>query len=263
MKTPVLLASLLAFSLTGFAGGYTPNPFAKEKAKKESAGFWHHTGEFQLAPSADYMLYRKGTDYEASEPYEFRMPFIGFDIGGQYMYRPVEVFAISAGLGFRMQGSYYRHTTTFFGDKYVDETIAAHTGYLNLPVELHLFKRMSHSTFEFATGPRFNFPLFRKSTYSTFNSDGEKVMSGKNTQKLDADDMRDLSSLGWSLTMGGEIHLFNHGDLFIGPQINFQNLVYFNNDARSSVKQYGDYIDCSLGLKLGFRFHCETTAGYK
>ena len=64
------------------------------------------------------------------------------------MYRPVEVFAVSAGLGFRMQGSYYRHTVTIFDKKHVDYTIAGHTGYLQVPIEFHLFKQMPNSTFE-------------------------------------------------------------------------------------------------------------------
>ncbi len=256
MKIPLTLMMVLAIITSSYAGGY--NPFklpGKDSEKKEAGKFWQHTGEFHVTPSADYFIYKKGSDYQLSDPYEFTAPFIGFDIGGQYMYRPVEVFAVSAGLGFRMQGSYYRHTTTFLGSKFVDATIAAHTGVLTVPIELHLFKRMNKCTFEFATGPQFNFQLFRKSTYTAFNSDGKKIDSGKDTQKLEADDIRRSAALGWNILLGAEINLFEHGDLFVGPQINFLNIAYFNKDLQKNSAKYGDDVLCSLGLKLGFRFH--------
>ncbi|HLP49594.1 MAG TPA: outer membrane beta-barrel protein [Chitinophagales bacterium] len=263
MKPYFITFCFLAVFTSSFAGVKPLFRTADEKDKKAEAGFWHHTGEFHIAPSADYYIYGKGKLFENPEPYEFQMPFIGFDIGGQYMYRPVEVFAISAGLGFRMQGSFYRHTTTpFLGDKYVDQRILSHTGFLNVPVEFHLFKRMNKCTFEFATGPRFNFPVLRTFNASTYAWDGEKVSTVKDKDNYTTTQMKDLASLGWNLLFGAEVHLFDHGDLFIGPQINFTNLVYFDKEVREGVRDYGNNFNCSLGLKLGFRFHCETTAGY-
>lgn len=264
MKTPVLLASLLALCLTGFAGGYTPNPFAKEKEKKDGAGFWHHTGEFHLAPSADYFISAKGTDYKIDKPYEFQLPFIGFDIGGQYMYRPVEVFAISAGLGFRMHGNFYRHTTTtFLGEKYVDTRSYGHRGFVNVPIEFHLFKRLNHCTFEFATGPRFNFQLFQTYREDSYTPDGEKTLTNKDKIKYDSKDVLNNAMFGWNILLGAELHLFDNADMFVGPQINFMNLAFFDKEINDARKRLGTDYGCSLGLKLGFRFHCETTTGYK
>lgn len=262
MKTPTLVASLLALSITCIAGNFTSKPIPEEKNKKESAGFWHHTGEFHLAPSADYYIYKQGSFLQNPKPYEFHLPLLGFDIGGQYMYRPAEVFAISAGFGFRMQGRYGRYSEYYLGEKYVNERSIQYWGSLNIPVELHLFKRMKKCTFEFATGPRFNLPVVDIRETDMYNPDGEKTGMNKLSDTSTPEEMREYSSLGWTLSMGGEIHLFNYGDLFIGPQIGFSNLVSFNERMRDADKLYGKQFNCSLGLKVGFRFHCETTPGY-
>ena len=173
------------------------------------------------------------------------------------MYRPVEVFAVSAGLGFRMQGSYYRHTVTIFDKKHVDYAIAGHTGYLQVPIEFHLFKQMPNSTFEFATGPQFNFPVFQNFNESTYNLDGEKLTSYKNDVKYTSKQMGDYAVLGWNILLGAEVNLADHADLFIGPQINFLSIASFDKDINEIWRNNGRFYDCSLGLKLGFRFHCE------
>ncbi len=247
MKNAIFILSFLALSLFSFAA----------KEKPAAGSFAHHCGEFHITPSADYYIYSKGKNYEAPEPYEFQMPFIGFDLGGQYMYRPVEVFAVSAGLGFRMQGSYYRHTVTIFDKKHVDYTSISHTGYLQMPIEFHLFKQMPNSTFEFATGPQFNFPVLRNSTSSSYNLNGDKLTTDKSKDKFTTKQMGDNAVLGWNILLGAEVNLADHADLFIGPQINFLNIAYFDKDINESRRDNGSNFDCSLGLKLGFRFHCE------
>ena len=85
MKNAIFILSFLALSLFSFA--------ADEKPAK--ASFAHHWGEVHITPSADDYFYVQGTDYDKPEPYEYRLPFIGFDLGGEYGYRPVEVFGIS------------------------------------------------------------------------------------------------------------------------------------------------------------------------
>jgi|ERR1043165_9210902 hypothetical protein len=265
MKNHLLALVCLFISTSTFAGSNSPFAVVKDnKDNKDKTGFWHHCGEFHLTPSADYYIYRKGTVYEAPEPYQYQMPFIGFDMGGQYMYRPVEVFAISAGLGFRMQGNFTRHTTTpFLQSKYVDYRSMGHMGVLQVPIEFHLFKRLPHCTFEFATGPQFNFPVFATNTTTTYMPDGDKISTDKDKTNFDTDVMRENAMLGWNILMGGEIHLCDKSDLFIGPQINFLNIAYFDKDITSNRRKYGSDTDISLGLKLGFRFHCENTMGYE
>ncbi|MBP6732394.1 MAG: outer membrane beta-barrel protein [Chitinophagales bacterium] len=251
------LLFLCILSIVNFAAAQSTESSTAVKANKSKDGFWHHSGEIAITPSADYFIYGKGKDFEKSEPYEFQLPFIGFNISGQYMYRPVEVFAVSAGLGFRMQGNFYRQTDYFFGKKYVSIRSNGHTGYLSVPLEFHLFKKLPGCTFEFATGPQFNFPVNTRSGVATFDADGDKINSGKDKDNFTTTQMREGASLGWNLLLGGEVHLAKHADLFIGPQINFVNLAFFDKDRQEARTDFGDNFDCSLGLKLGFRIHCE------
>lgn len=255
MKTTLLTVALACLGLLSKAQTTTTNT---GPAKASSGGtFWHHSGEITVTPSTDYFIYAKGKDYEAAKPYEYSVPFIGFNISGQYMYRPVEVFAISAGLGFRMQGYGRRHTNYFLGNKYVDNLAFSHYGYLQVPIEFHLFKKMPHCTFEFATGPQFNFPVILKSTSTSYNADGDKISTTKSTYKFSTGEMKQSAALGWNIILGAEIHLASHADMFVGPQINFLDIAYFKKDINSDRRDFGTNYSCSLGLKLGFRIHCE------
>jgi len=69
--------------------------------------------------------------------------------------------------------------------------------------------------------------------------------------------MGDNAMLGWNLLLGAEVNLADHADLFIGPQINFLNIASFKKSVNEDRMESGDNYYCSLGLKLGFRFHCE------
>ena len=190
--------------------------------------------------------------------YDYKLPFLGFDLGGQYMYRPVELFGVSAGLGFRMQGNYYRHTTySLLGEKYVNLRSIGHTGFLQVPIEFHLFKKMEHSTFEFATGPQFNFPVFNMYSSNLHNSSGDKISSSKGKTNYSTKQMGDDAMFGWNILLGAELNLCDHADLFVGPQINFLNIASFKKDENKASMDSGRPYDCSLGLKLGFRFHCK------
>lgn len=254
MKKVFFIINFLALSLVVFSK--TPALSIAKEAPK--GGFAHHFGEFHITPSADYFFFVQGKENQVNEPYEFKLPFIGFDMGVEYGYRPVEVFGVSAGLGFRMQGNYYRQTAyTLLGEKYVNLRSSGHTGFLQLPIAFHLYKQMSNSTFEFATGPQFNFPVFQTNMWTTFNSDGEKVTSDKDKDKFTTKYMGENASLGWNILLGAELELADHADMFIGPQINFLNIAYFKKDFNESRRDYGGQFDCSLGIKLGFRFHCE------
>jgi len=256
MKNPFLTLSFLAVSIVCFGGNN--NPLLPAKKDAAAGAFAHHFGEVHITPSADYFFFRQGKLMQVDEPYEFKLPFIGFDLGGEYGYRPVEVFGVSAGLGFRMQGNYYRRTSyDLFGDKYVSLRSSGHTGFLQVPIAFHLYKDMGNSTFEFATGPQFNFPVMRTLMWTSFNSEGEKITSGKEKDKFTTREIRENASLGWNILLGAELNLADHVDMFVGPQINFLNIAYFDKDINESRRDYGADFDCSLGIKLGFRIHCE------
>ncbi len=258
MRNPFITLSFVLLSLVCFGNKNAALSLAKEPPAKGT--FAHHFGEFHVTPSADYFFYVPGKTYEDPEPYEFQMPFIGFDMGGEYGYRPCELFAVSAGLAFRMQGYFYRHTNYFLGNKYVDYRSMGHIAYLQVPIMFHLFKQMQNSTFEFATGPQFNFPVLQTNTTVVYNPDGEKVSTDKDKIKRDAKFMRDYAMLGWTILLGAQLNLCAHADMFIGPQINFLNIAYFRKEVNEGRRDdgYPNY-GASLGLKLGFRFHCEDT----
>ena len=157
-----------------------------------------------------------------------------------------------------MQGNYYRRTAyTLLGEKYVNLRQIGHTGFLQVPIAFHLYKNMGNSTFEFATGPQFNFPVLQTTMWTTFNSDGEKTSSGKDKDKFTTSYMGDNASLGWNILLGAELNVANHFDMFVGPQINFLNIAFFDKDRNRSGREIGRDFDCSLGIKLGFRLHCE------
>ncbi len=80
MKNPFLTLAFLALSSICFAS--TNNPLFPAKKDAAAGTFAHHCGEFHITPSADYYFYAKGKNYEMPDPYQYRVPFIGFDIGG-------------------------------------------------------------------------------------------------------------------------------------------------------------------------------------
>ena len=248
-------SSVLMFMLSGLI---SISLSAKEDATKtkSKSSFAQHNFEFQVTPSADYHIWQEGNVVK-DKPYEYTYPFIGFGFGAQYLYRPVEVFGISTGIAVKMQGSYIRERfyPPLNGPSYIRTRVNQHIGYISVPIYFHLYKPMKDCTFEFAIGPDFNFPTFSRSSTTLFDSDGEKVSTTKDHEKADTDEMREIASFGLSMFLGGELNLCEHANLFIGPQIQFLNLAYFNKDVMDANKISGNFIDASLGLKLGFRFH--------
>lgn len=235
-------------------GGLSVSLYAedKDKPKKETA-FTQHSAEVHVTPAVDYFIFSENEGSFPDDPYDQQYPFIGFGFGAQYIYRPVEVFGISTGIDFKMQGRFSR--TKYPMSNVISSREHWHDGIMTVPVYFHLYKKMTACTFEFATGPEFNFPLFRRSTVITYLPNGDEFSTQKETDKVDTDDMRENASLGISIFLGGELNLCEHANLFLGPQIRFLDLVYFDKDINEARKDSWAYYPISLGLKMGFRFH--------
>lgn len=243
----VTLLFLMAISVSLFA-----EDKSKDKPKKDEA-FVQHSAEVHVTPATDYFIFSENEGQFPSDPYDQQYPFIGFGFGAQYIYRPVEVFGISTGIDFKMQGSFNR--TKYPMSNVISSRNHRHDGIMTVPLYFHLYKRMTACTFEFATGPEFNFPLFTRTTTITYGLNGDELDKTKNTEKVDMDVMRENASLGLSIFLGGELNLCEHANLFLGPQIRFLNLVYFDKDINEARKDTWAYYPISLGLKMGFRFH--------
>lgn len=244
---------LLFFTITALLTNAQTGTEKKQEKPKRS--FAEHSFEFQVTPSADYHIWHEGSAF-VDKPYEYSYPFVGFGFGAQYLYRPVEVFGISTGLAVKMQGGFTRvRTYPLLGESYISSRSNHHLGYITVPIYFHLYKAMKDCTFEFAIGPDFNFPTFSRGSTTIYNSAGDKVSTSSSSDKWTASEMREGASFGLSLFLGGQLYLCEHANLFVGPQIQFLNLVYFDKDLNESVRKDGDFINSSLGLKLGFRFH--------
>ncbi len=217
--------------------------------------FAKHNIEVQVTPSSDYFIYQKGNQLE-DEPYKSRYPFVGFGFGANYIFRPVKVVGVSTGLNFKMQGEFYRYRHyPFLQSSYIRYKGNQHIMYINIPIYLHLYKEMTNSTFEFAVGPDFNIPIFYRSVVTEFNANGDEISTSKESEKLTKEARKSLAAFGLSIFLGGEVHLFDQGNLFIGPQIQFLNLVSFDKDTRDYEKTVRKDFFVSLGIKFGFRFH--------
>ena len=228
---------------------------AFSRTSAPASTFAVHNFELQVTPSADYFIYQKG-DVLQDEPYKFKYPFAGFGFGVNYIFRPIKVVGVSTGLNFKMQGIFDRERFyPFQQPSYVSYKGSQHVMYINIPVYLHLYKEMTNSTFEFAIGPEFNIPFFTRSAGKFFNATGTEISSSKGSDILSTSQMKDGAVFGLSVFFGGEVRLFDHGNLFIGPQIQFLNLVSFDEDVRDLEKTDRKNYLVSLGVKLGFRFH--------
>ena len=250
MKTHPILLLLLVFGihLHSFAGG---------KETQKDFGFAKHSAEISVTPNAGYYIYSKPKQGVAlDEPYENNYPFLGFTFGLQYMFRPVHVFAVSAGLNFHMQG-YYRHIMDYviIGQPNLNARQLGYEGFVMLPISFHLFKQMRNSTFEFAIGPDFYFPVFFHSNTSVFNFDGEKVNTVTYMNMYNTSLTRETTSLGLSIFLGAQLYPTPKADLSIGPQISFVNLVHFDGTIQENRLNSGGTYKINLGLKLGFRLH--------
>lgn len=247
-KILILFFGVVALSSIAFSKTTAPASKASE--------FTKHSYEFQVTPSADYLIYRQGSSAFAhqEEPYKTRYPFIGFGFGVNYIFRPIKVVGVSAGFNIKMQGSYSR-VTSYAPMTYISSRGNAHVGFISIPIQAHLYKEMSDCTFEFAIGPEFNIPIFDRRAYALYSPNGEKVASDKDSDKYNSDQIRYGASFGLSFLLGGEMHLCEHANLFVGPQFQFLNLVRFDKDRADAEKAGGRFYDVSLGVKLGFRFH--------
>lgn len=228
---------------------------AKDNKEKKSNSFAKHSAEIQLTPSVDYVLYQKG-DFNITEPYKGRLPFVGFSFGAQYIFRPISVLGISTGVQFRMHGSYSRERVfPYNGNPYIAQRGNAHLNYVSIPLHIHLYKRMKNCTFEFAIGSDFNIPMFTRYVTTIFDPQGKVLVSSKGLSGYSKENMKNYAAFGLSVFMGGVFALGNHGDLFLGPHIQFIDLARFNSDTRKLESIEGRFYNTGLGLKLGFRMH--------
>ncbi len=244
-------ATLLFLLLTGLSVALMAEE-KTDKPKKDDS-FVKHNAEIHVTPTTDFFIFSERDAAIPGDPYDQQYPFIGFGFGAQYIYRPVEVFGISTGIDFKMQGGFSR--VKMYNPSYIASRSHRHNGIMTVPLYFHLYKRMTACTFEFATGPEFNFPLFTRSTVITYKQNGDVNTKEKETNKNTTDQMRDGASLGLSIFLGGELNLCEHANLFLGPQIRFLDLVYFKGSRNTARLNNGAYYPISLGLKLGFRFH--------
>jgi hypothetical protein len=246
MKTHPILLLLLVFGihLHSFAGG---------KETQKDFGFAKNSAEISVTPNVSYLIYKKGRYVPFDKPYQSRYPFIGASFGAHYLYRPIQLVAVSTGIDLQLQGLYFDESGPSRVGAITRRTIN-HNGYLMIPFYLHLFKRMPNSTFEFAVGPEFYFRIFWRESQSSFYADGNRINSSVFMQR-DGYQIRDDAALGLSVFLGAQLYLCKQADLFIGPQISILNLIYFGKMNRESFALYGGYYGTTLGLKLGFRLH--------
>lgn len=256
MKKILLPLLMIAFVFANAQDTKTADS-KNEKSEKGKRKFHVHSFEFTMAPSTDYFIYSKGKiNNISSEPYDNRMPFVGFNIGGQYIFRPLHVVSVSAGLNYRMQG-YFNQTKTapLGGDLYISSRNYGHTAFMTIPVYAHLYKRMKKCSFEFATGPEFYIPLYSTSFAKTYDALGDETSSSSGINKLSMSNMKQNASFGWSIYLGGELEISETADMFVGPQILFLDLARLNKDNQLFRTDNGGYYNVSLGLKLGFRIY--------
>lgn len=231
--------------------------FADDDKEKKKIGFAVHNAEVQVTAHADYFFYVKGKDAPAiDKPYDGRYPFIGLNFGVQYLFRPIYLLAVSAGINFHMQGAFSRNMQ-YFPKEYVASRSNYHLASLMIPLYLHLYKRMPHSTFEFAAGPDFYLPVFQRWATSNYSVNGDKTASDSDIDRFTMRQIRNGAVLGLSIFLGAQLRLCASSDLFIGPQIAFANLAFFDLDTQKPRLNYGSFYDVYLGIKLGFRFHCK------
>lgn len=242
MKTnPILLLLLvLGIYLHSFAGG---------KETQKDFGFAKHSAEIAVTPNVSYLFYNN-----SSFSYSSYRPFVGVAVGGQYVYRPISLFAVSTGLNFHMQGILYK--PRWFNQRVTTyESSIEHSAYLMLPIYFHFYKQMPKSTFEFAIGPDFYIPLFRRATISGLNTADIDNGSDIQLDKSSPEQMRRNAVMGLSIFLGAQLHLCPKADLFIGPQMSFVNLLAFDKDKQKLRTEGGGFYDVYMGLKLGFRLH--------
>lgn len=225
------------------------------KSEKGKRKFHVHSFEFTMAPSADYFIYSKGKISHNPDPYEDLMPFVGFNIGGQYIFRPIHLISVSAGLNYRMQGYFTQEKTASGNDFFISSRRYGHTAYLTIPVYAHLYKRMKKCSFEFATGPEFYIPLYSTTFAKAYDALGDITSSNSGVGKLSTSTMQQNASFGWSVYLGGELDISESADMFVGPQILFLDLARLNKNNQLQRTDNGGFYNVSLGLKLGFRFH--------
>jgi hypothetical protein len=235
MKKTITTAFLLLFVCIAFAGD---DDFVK------------HSGEIFITPSADYFFGKK-----ENEPYQDKFPFIGFGFGANYLYRPVKVFGVSAGLGHKMQGGYFKTKQNLFLYNITTKG-NMHVGYLTVPIQFHLFKKVEVSDFEFTTGPEFNIPLYSRSSVRVEDSRGP-VNTSKSMTVYTADQRKRLAALGWVVSLGAHRDVNDHLGIYAGVDLRFLDIASLDKDTKKGLDEVGPngIYNCSLGVRIGFRLH--------
>lgn len=237
------------FLSLAFAGLYFFAGAVDNKTSKTDFGFAKHSAEIAVTPNVGYFIYNK-----SFYSYSSYRPFAGIAVGGQYVYRPISLLAVSTGVNFHMQGIFYKPRWFSQGVTMYESSIQ-HTGYLMVPVYFHVYKHMRKSTFEFAIGPDFYIPVFRRATIRGSNTFDGQNNSDTQLDEYSPEQMRKNAVMGLSVFLGAQLHLSKKADLFIGPHIGFLDVVRFNSMSQRNRADYGGFYNVYMGLKIGFRLH--------
>jgi len=251
-----ILLFILTVSISNTILAAPKSADADSTQKKKGRSFRTHSAEIQITPSADYHLYQQGNAFFADEPYKGTYPFIGAGFGVQYIFRPIKMLSISTGIQFRMLGQYQRQREfPLIGNSYIKYAGSTHQMFISVPLYIHLYKKMTDCTFEFAIGPDFNIPIAMRSSGKSYAQNGTETGTNSEFNTYTTTQMKEGASFGISMFLGGELMINEHADIFVGPQIQFLNLARFNGDLRKVERTTGRFFDAGLGLKIGFRIH--------
>jgi hypothetical protein len=205
----------------------------------DEVAFKHHNLEFSFTPAVDYHFVTWPGRPPANQRTDFTYhPFIGFNFGIAYVYRPIKWIGISGGIN-----------NLEYGLKISDPYIKAHKGfefdgYLGIPLLLHAYEQIKNTVLEFSTGPEFLLPLF-SSVHYTSSTSGDRIRTYGGL------DIQGNTTLAWDLQLTATIPVRRNFELAIGPEMKFLDICQVPRSP--FYNQTSHDIDSYIGVKIGFR----------
>ena len=237
--------------------------YANRVAASNEPDFKHHTFELSITPCFDYHFItspKRWPGFKQQIDNLYR-PFIGFNFGLTYIYRPIRYIGISAGfsnveygIGMgKIVGTFASpNSHTGFVNAVLHFKGYIFRGYIGVPILIHGCYQINRIGLDLATGPEILFPIFTSEKYSsTSDSVGAFYTNVDRFRTVGAGDMLKYSWLGWDIQLSANIPLKKCLELSVGPEIKF--LTVYPLQHGPYYQSVSHEIDFYTGIKVGFR----------
>jgi hypothetical protein len=227
----------------------------------------HHTFQCSLAAGIDHQfVVRKYKDPTSAQLLkDAERPFAGFCFGLHYVYRPIRMFGISTGFeSLEFGNKYWKNEYYNYSNQVTVTSVYKGFGFngsIGVPFFVHFYQQIERITVEVSGGPEFFFNVYSMVKYQVNNYNDPLFMplvyNMHNTQYFNAAQIKQSSSVAWSLQLLTNIPVTHAFDMAVGPEWKFLDLAQLtpgNKTDFSVPRSVPFFLGVKVCLSLGSNF---------